>query len=118
MANNACDLSELELVKQRQPSAWESDILNAFAIAMRPEPHAAKDAARQINSLCPPLDQREEAGNYIWEVWRMLLDIARSPDVPDEVHSRLMNVLQELKQCAKGELSSKAVRGSANFSCR
>jgi hypothetical protein len=115
---NAGGLSQLQLIKRRQLSKQESSILAAFALAFHDlhaesgasrASDAALEAAHRLDSLCPSLDQKEDARDYLWRTWEIMLDIAGSPDVDDNVHWRLLNVLEELLQCAKGELDEKRV---------
>ncbi|KUJ09592.1 uncharacterized protein LY89DRAFT_536741, partial [Mollisia scopiformis] len=64
-------------------------------------PDAATEAASQLDNLCPPLNQNEATLDYLWSVWTLLLDIARSQDVTSEIHTRLVNILEMLWQHAK-----------------
>jgi hypothetical protein len=105
MADNESSLFHLGLIRRRNLSEQETNILNAFAWGMQPAtPETAAEAVRQLNDSCPPLAQEEEANNYLWQVWDIMMDIARSPDVTSEVHKRLVAILECLRQCAKGEL--------------
>jgi hypothetical protein len=67
----------------------------------------------QLNSLCPPLTQEEDAEAYIWVVWDMFLLIARSPDVACEVHVPLVNIIQLLENFAKGSVTIWGVKLSS-----
>ncbi|KAK4238195.1 hypothetical protein C8A03DRAFT_33801 [Achaetomium macrosporum] len=105
MANNANGLVQLGAIRRKTLSERETDIVNAFALAMRPRssvPEAAVEAVRRLDSLCPPLEQGDDAGNYIWRMWEIMLGIAESLDVDDEVYWRLLSVLQELERNAYG----------------
>src|SRR5690348_8872607 len=107
----AYNLAQLELIRRKKLSDQEIGILDAFSLAMQPGASgAAIEAARRLDSLCPPLTQEQDARDYLWRTWTILLDIARSPDVQDGVHSRLVSVLEEVQQCAKGELGTEGVR--------
>ena len=87
MADSENGLAQLELVQQRELSEQETDILQAFGLAMRPGVHgAAADAARRLDALCPPLECEQEALDYIWSVWGVLFYIAASRYVSDQVH--------------------------------
>ena len=105
MADNKSSLFHLELIRQRNITKQETNILDAFACGMQPAtPETAAEAARQLDSSCPPLEQENEAGDYLWMVWEIMLDIAQSPDVASEIHERLVGILASLWQCAKGDL--------------
>ncbi len=113
MADNTNDLAQLERIRRRELSEQEREILNVFALAIRPgvlQADGAVEAARQLDALCPPLDQNKNAKDYIWAVWDIMLDIAGSPDVQDQVHHCLVSVLQELALIAKGQLNRDRVR--------
>ena len=111
MVDNANGLAQLELIRRRELSGQETDILQAFGLAIRPGvPSAAADAAGRLDGLCPPLESDQEARNYIWGVWEVLFYIAASADVPDQVHFSLVAVLHELKQKTRGKLEGDEVR--------
>jgi len=104
-ASNSASLFQLELIRQRDPSELDTNILNAFTCGMEPATDdAAAEAARRLDESCPPLEQVKEARDYLWRVWDVMLDIARSPDVTRQVHKRLISVLESLRQIAKGDL--------------
>lgn len=106
-ANTQCftSLTQLELIRERTLSQQDTNILGALALGIQPATaEAAWAAARQLDRLCPSLANEEDALNYLWEVWHLVLDAARSPDVSDEVHIRLVTILEHLQQCAKGEI--------------
>ncbi|KAK3896408.1 hypothetical protein C8A05DRAFT_40064 [Staphylotrichum tortipilum] len=61
MADNANSLAQLEIIQERALSERETDILQAFGLAMRPGVlDAAADAAHRLDSLCPPLEYDRE----------------------------------------------------------
>jgi hypothetical protein len=106
MAEIENSLFELELIKQRNLSEQETNILNAFASGIQPAtPETANEAARQLDNCCPLLEQEKETNDYLWMVWEIMLDIARSPDVKSEVHDRLVSIVESLRQCANGDLN-------------
>ncbi|EQB57463.1 hypothetical protein CGLO_02410 [Colletotrichum gloeosporioides Cg-14] len=65
-------------------------------------PEAAKEAARQLNVLCPPLNQTGRANNWIYMVWLIMLDIVADIGSIDTVQECCVHILEELVQCAKG----------------
>ena len=99
-------LLDLELIRQNVLTEQETIILNVFARGIQPATvEAAAEAAHQLDVLCPPLEQECEAANvYLWNVWDIMITIARSPEVKSEVHVWLMSILDILRQCAKGNL--------------
>ena len=111
MTDNANGLAQLEMIREQALSERDTDILQAFGLAMRPGvPDAAADAARTLDSLCPPLEYEREVRNYIWGVWQVMFWIAASSNAQDQVHIALVAVLQELKQTIRGQLSVGEVR--------
>ncbi|KAF4808981.1 hypothetical protein CGCSCA5_v011864 [Colletotrichum siamense] len=65
-------------------------------------PEAAKEAARQLNDLCPPLNRTGEANNWMYMVWLVVLDIVADIGSKDTVQEGCVRILEELVQCAKG----------------
>lgn len=118
MADSESSIFHLALVKQRTASEQEINILNAFACGMQPAtPETAAEAARQLDDLCPPLEQAKETKDYLWMVWEILFDIAASHDVANEIHERLMNILQSLRLCAKGDVDVWGVSVPLSSAC-
>ena len=100
-------LARLELIRQRNLFRQEESILDALTLGIHPATaEAAWAAARQLDRLCPALENEQDARDYLWRVWHLMVDAARSPDVSDEVHIRLVSILEHLQQCAKGELKA------------
>ncbi len=111
MADNANGLAQLQRIREQKLSVQQTCILQAFGDGMRPGGlDAAADAARRLDSLCPPLEFDQEVRNYIWTVWKVLFWIAGSSDAQDQVHFALVAVLQQLKQIARGGLATDDVR--------
>lgn len=107
-------LFDLELIKKRNLSEQDIEIVNAFSWGIQlATPEAAAEAAFQLDCLCPPLEQNEEAADYLWMVWDIMVDIAQSPDVKSEVHDGLVSIVQNLMQCAKGDLDIHLVSTSS-----
>lgn len=113
MAEGESSLFDLELIKKRKLSEQEIGIVNAFSWGVQlATPEAAAEAALQLDYLCPPLEQRADAEDYLWMVWELMIDIAQSPDVKSEVHDGLMSILEDLVQGAKGDLNAWGVSAS------
>lgn len=105
MAGSQVDLTQLELIREADLSEQEVYVLYALSWAMQsPTWEAAEGSAYLLDELCPPLEQEEEATDYLWLVWALICKIAESPDVSFEVHKQLVKVLQSVAQCAKGNL--------------
>ncbi|OTA92448.1 hypothetical protein M434DRAFT_324875 [Hypoxylon sp. CO27-5] len=98
MAEHKNPLFNLQLIRKRTLSPQKSDILNAFAC------EDAENAASQIDYYCPPLTEKDEAENYLWMVWDLLIDIISSPDVTYEIQEHFISILQNLQQIGKGDL--------------
>ncbi|KAJ3533319.1 hypothetical protein NM208_g8040 [Fusarium decemcellulare] len=99
-------LLDLELIRRRSLSEQETDILNAFNHAIHPATsETSKEAAQWLDESCPPLAQEEEASDYLWNVWDIMLEVARSPGVTSEIHVRLISVAEDIRLCAKGEFN-------------
>jgi hypothetical protein len=102
---NNSSLFNLELIREGELSEGEWIILNIFAHGIQPAmPGVAAEAAQQFDILCPPLKHVHEANHYLWTLWKVMITIARSPDVTSEIHVRLVGILDILRQSAKGEL--------------
>ena len=118
MADNANGLEQLERIRRRVLSKQEKEILNVFALAIcdldsetpNAAAEAAREAARRLDALCPPLEHEKDAKDYIWAIWDIMLDVAGSPDIQDQVHHSLVSILRELKLIAKGQLNRDQVR--------
>jgi hypothetical protein len=110
MERNEMTLFELEALRRRNLrcslSDKETGILKTLACGIYPAtPEAAYKAASQLDILCPPLIKDNEAQNYLWSVWDMMLEVAHSPDVTPEIQDRLVSIVQILAQRAKGNLN-------------
>ncbi|KAF9873945.1 hypothetical protein CkaCkLH20_08679 [Colletotrichum karsti] len=98
-------LFNLEQIKSR-PKFSEQDvfILNTLSYGVySPSREAAEEVAYYLDGFCPPLEEQEAANNWLWNIWDILLDVARSPDTTAEIQERLISILQALQRCAKGE---------------
>jgi hypothetical protein len=105
---------ELYAIKSRKLSDQQTKVLNVLASGIYPATSdTAAETVIQLNSLCPPLTQEEDAEAYIWVVWDMFLLIARSPDVACEVHVPLVNIIQLLENFAKGSVTIWGVKLSS-----
>ncbi|KAK6065697.1 hypothetical protein SCUP234_12458 [Seiridium cupressi] len=89
---------QLESIRGKSLTPRKTDILNALAC------ESANEAARRIDGHCPPLTETEDAADYLWDVWQVIVDIAMSPDATTEIYDHLVTILQGLTQVAKGEL--------------
>ncbi|KAI1389652.1 uncharacterized protein F4822DRAFT_399111 [Hypoxylon trugodes] len=89
-------LFQLKLIKERDSTSQDSDILNVFAYANPDE------AAWQLDWWCPTLTEAKKAQDYLWNVWELLTDAARSPDATSEIQEQLVKILQSLVQIGKG----------------
>jgi hypothetical protein len=106
MAENKPNLFNLEMVRQKKLSVNETTITATFSHGMRPTiPEAVTQVARQLGNFCPPLEQEKEAKKYLWMQWDIMLSIATSPDVTSEIQNDLVEILQSLRQIAKGKLA-------------
>lgn len=116
MTGDENSLFNLKLIKRRDLGEQETKIINAFACGVQPATEeSAAEAVRQLDSYCPPLEQYDEVGDYLWMVWEILMDIVQSPDVTGEVHDQLIVILGSLWQCAKGEVDVYGVSISLPF---
>jgi hypothetical protein len=88
----------LRLGSERDIFEEETTILTVLAI------RTADEVAYQLDILCHPLEQENEAENYMWGMWGIIIDIARSPDMHEEIHERLVGILQHLEQYERREL--------------
>jgi hypothetical protein len=105
MAKNKPNLFNLELIRQKKLLIKQTTIIATFSHGMRPAtPEAVTEVASQLDNFCPPLEQEKEAKKYLWMSWDIMVNIAMSPDVTSELQNDLVEILQSLRQIAKGEL--------------
>lgn len=99
-------LLQLEAIKKRMPLTDEQlAIISAFGHAMQPATEeTAAEAARRLDALIPPLEEEEETGDWLYRTWDLMVDLAISPDSTSHVQERLMEVLENLQQRAKGTI--------------
>lgn len=98
-------LLQLELVKEMDVEEEEIDIIRAFASGMQPATQeSAAEAARAICILCSPLEESIQVAGWLWGVWEIMFTIIQSPDVPSEVIGRLVSILENLRQRARGSV--------------
>ncbi|KAF6831540.1 hypothetical protein CPLU01_06706 [Colletotrichum plurivorum] len=100
------NLLQLEVIKKRLPLTDEQlAIINAFGHAMQPATEeTAAEAARRLDALIPPLGEEEETGDWLYRAWDLMVDLVISPDSTSHVQERLMSVLENLQQMAKGTI--------------
>ncbi|KAK9414564.1 hypothetical protein SUNI508_11137 [Seiridium unicorne] len=91
-------LFPLESIRGKSLTPRKIDILNALAS------ESANEAVRRIDGCCPPLTETEDAADYLWAVWQIIVNVVTSPDATSEIYEHLVSVLQGLTQVAKGEL--------------
>ncbi len=65
--------------------------------------------------LCPPSAKQEEASDYLWAVWEVMVDVVRSPDATSEIHEHIVSILQGLALVAEGRIGGMEWFGSGNF---
>ncbi|KAF6808982.1 hypothetical protein CMUS01_13772 [Colletotrichum musicola] len=96
----------LEVIKKRMPLTDEQlAIISAFGHAMQPATEeTAAEAARRLHALIPPFDEEEETGDWLYRTWDLMVDLAISPDSTSHIQERLMSVLENLQQRAKGTI--------------
>jgi hypothetical protein len=108
-------LAGLELMQSRY-SKQETVILNALLLGwslrqtrqrMRPE----------LDGLCPPLDQEQEALDRFWATWEIMLGISRCRNVQYELYERLVGIVRELQRFERGELNVWGVSAIPDIRC-
>jgi hypothetical protein len=66
MAENKPNLYSLELIREKNLSEEEANIIATFAHGMQPAtPEAVTEVARQLDNFCPPLEHEKEAKKYL-----------------------------------------------------
>lgn len=99
-------LLQLEALKERDLSEIHHQILNIIAYGITTgTQEAATEAAVQLDALCPPLDQYQDAQDYMWAIWEMMMDVAGSYEVAPDVQQGVIRILQVLQQIAKGDVN-------------
>ncbi|KAK8008386.1 hypothetical protein PG991_010937 [Apiospora marii] len=113
MASSDIDLYSLQGIKGQGLSEQERAVLDILGLAMRTptSPEAMVDAARQLDAKCPPLEEEIEFNTYVSDVWIMVVSIASSYDVSDEVQGYLIDILKALEQQPKNLLRINIVEG-------
>lgn len=102
------NISRIIQVLEDQRREWTESkygmaILNTWANALTPATQeTAAEAARQIDGLCPSIDENEQVLEFLWSLWDIMLSIARSPDVTSEIQERLVEIVSELERLDKG----------------
>ncbi|KAK9783983.1 hypothetical protein SCAR479_00542 [Seiridium cardinale] len=91
-------LFQLGSIRGKSLTPRKIDILNALAS------ESANEAVRRIDGRCPSLTDTEDAADYLWAVWQVIVDVVTSPDVTSEIYEHLVSIIQGLTQVAKGEL--------------
>ncbi|KAK6860443.1 hypothetical protein PG995_004079 [Apiospora arundinis] len=105
MAGNGFNLFNLERIKELGPSDQEKSILDVLAAALQdPTPEALVNAADQFDAMCPPIEAESDVRNFLWCLWEVMISIAESPSVPDEVQGYLVNIVEILQHRAKGDV--------------
>ncbi|KAK6829502.1 hypothetical protein PG987_010086 [Apiospora arundinis] len=108
MAGNNLNLYMLEgiqkLEQYEQGSFIREPIIDVFAVALlNPTPEALVDAAAHFDEMLPPIEDKADVDEYLWNLWEVMVSIAESPSVPDEIQGYLVNILEFLQQYAKGD---------------
>lgn len=98
-------LLELTVIKERALRDYEPQILPIVAqgVATAAQGGAA-DAARQLDALCPALEPDDEAEDYIWSIWDIILNAVKSYETTPEIQQGIICVLHELQQITRGEV--------------
>lgn len=78
-------------------------VIKIFSRGLRNTPEASFEVACLLDYFCPPVDETEEIGDYLWLVWDIMMDIVTSPDVTTEIQKSFVKILLALKQHAKGD---------------
>lgn len=100
-------LAQLKRIQEMNLTKQKVSILDALAHGMQPAtPYAAAEVAHRLDRLCPPLQDSEEAENYLWRLWVIIIRIARSPDAGSVVQECLVRILEQVRQCVKGDLDT------------
>lgn len=88
--------------RERPESEHDLDILNMWAHALAPATQETEDVVRQIDELCPSIDENERVLEFLWSFWDIMLSIARNRDVTSQIQERLVKIVLELKKLDKG----------------
>lgn len=111
MTANSSDLFQLELIRERAMLEYEADMINMWSHAITlATQEAAAEAASLIDQSCPPSEDTEQAKEFVWLLWDIMLDISSSPDVTSDIQDCLVSVLFELKKIDRGIVRLDLVR--------
>jgi hypothetical protein len=85
VSNEIPTILDLELIRDQTSTEQGAEIMKIFDSAMNPATQeSAAEAAPQLDELCSPLEHEQEARDYCWHLWTLMIDVARSPDVSDK----------------------------------
>lgn len=108
-------LLRLEALKERDLSEIQHQILQILVPGIiTTTREAAAESAIQLDALSPPLDQYQDAQDYMWAIWEIMMDIAGSYDVKPSIQQGVIRIIEELQQIAKGDV---AIYGVCLFIC-
>lgn len=103
MDNNDSQIFQLLEIRRREWSEDEIGILNMWTDVLAPGRFEnAADVVRQIDELCPSMDDNKQVLDFNWSIWDTMISIARSPDATNETRERLVQVVLELAKFDKG----------------
>lgn len=108
MTSNSSHLFQLDLIREREISGREADIVNLWSLAIASE--SAAEAAGLIDRHCPPSEDTDQITEFVWMLWDIMLDIVSSPDVTSDIQESVVSVLFELVKIDRGKVLLDLVR--------
>lgn len=102
----------LASIRRKDLTETETYIVKMLETSMLYEPTSdlADELAQYIDAACPPLEEEEEAESYLLNVFDIILTVASSADITEDIQERLVSGMAYLKLCAKGEIGPPGVR--------
>ncbi|KAK8016828.1 hypothetical protein PG993_015017 [Apiospora rasikravindrae] len=104
MAETDMDLPDAERIKERELGHKRvvRDIITAAL--QNPTLEVLTEAAFQLDDKCPLLDAKDDIYMYLTCLWEVIIDMARSPSVSDEVQGYLVTIVDALQNCDMGDI--------------
>lgn len=105
MAPSDIDLYSIGGIKGFVSSLSEREraVIDILGLAMRSptSPEAMVEAARQLDAMCPSLEEEDAVETYLAEMWFLVCQIAQDCGVSDELRGCLVGIIKALGQQPK-----------------
>lgn len=114
MENALTDLPfDISLAGTSDPTQSEVTILAAISDALRShETETELASAQSLENLCPPISSNHDMEAYLWELWTILIGVARCipHDAEHPGQGTIVGILSRLRECDRGTVQIWGVR--------